>query len=208
MPGRGGMTLTGRAGEVMQELAKAALSYARSRSRELGIDVAELEKLDLHIHLPEGAVPKDGPSAGITIATALISAISKRRIRSDTAMTGEITLRGRVLAIGGLKEKSMAAHRAGIRRIIAPAENKRDLKELPKNVVKDITWFWAETMDDVLREILVEQDVPEALVVAEPMPDSEPATISSDENLPISIEPALTPIIETPTAVQVAKTKK
>lgn len=224
MPGRGVMTLTGRAGEVMQESAKAALSYARSRSRELGIDVIELEKLDLHIHLPEGAVPKDGPSAGITIATALISAISKRRIRSDTAMTGEITLRGRVLAIGGLKEKSMAAHRAGIRRIIAPAENKRDLKELPKNVVKDITWFWAETMDDVLREILVEQDVPEALVAAmplsdigpatlslvvvEPLSDIGPATISSDETLPISIEPFISPIVEIPAvAVQVAKPK-
>jgi ATP-dependent Lon protease len=207
MPGRGSMMLTGRAGEVMQESAKAALSYARSRNRELGIDIAELEKLDLHIHLPEGAVPKDGPSAGITMATAIISAISKRRIRSDTAMTGEITLRGRVLAIGGLKEKSMAAHRAGIRRIIAPAENKRDLKELPKNIVKDIEWHWVESMDDVIREILVQQDIPEALINAEAAtPVADDTTSQVEEPLPeaAQAETEATPV----TTAQVAKGKR
>ncbi len=164
MPGRGSLTVTGRLGEVMQESAKAALSYARSRSKELGVSTETLDKLDLHIHLPEGAVPKDGPSAGITMATALISAISGRRVRHDTAMTGEITLRGRVLAIGGLKEKSMAAHRAGIKRIIAPMENKRDLRDLPLNVQRDIEWIWVENMDQVLPEILVPEDVPAAMI--------------------------------------------
>jgi ATP-dependent Lon protease len=163
MPGRGNLTVTGRLGEVMKESAQAAMSYARSRSKELGIDIATLDKTDLHIHLPEGAVPKDGPSAGITMATALISALTMRRVRSDTAMTGEITLRGRVLAIGGLKEKSLAAHRAGIKRIIAPAENRRDLRELPKNIQKEIEWVWVSSMDDVVREILVAEDVPMAL---------------------------------------------
>jgi ATP-dependent Lon protease len=178
MPGRGGLTVTGRLGEVMQESAKAAMSYARSRSQELGINLETLEKNDLHIHLPEGAVPKDGPSAGITMATALISALSGRRVRSDTAMTGEITLRGRVLAIGGLKEKSMAAHRAGIKRIIAPAENKRDLREIPKNVVKELEWIWVESMDEVVREILVAEDVPAALAEAAKNAEVTPAQTS------------------------------
>jgi ATP-dependent Lon protease len=175
MPGRGGLTVTGRLGEVMQESAKAAMSYARSRCKELSINIDALEKSDLHIHLPEGAVPKDGPSAGITMATALISALSGRRVRSDTAMTGEITLRGRVLAIGGLKEKSMAAHRAGIKRIIAPAENKRDLKEIPKNVVRELEWVWVENMDEVVREIFVTEDVPVALAESAEKAEITPA---------------------------------
>jgi ATP-dependent Lon protease len=173
IPGRGGLTVTGRLGEVMQESAKAALSYARSRSKELGVSTETLDKLDLHIHLPEGAVPKDGPSAGITMATALISAISSRRVRHDTAMTGEITLRGRVLAIGGLKEKSLAAHRAGIKRIIAPMENKRDLRDLPLNVQREIEWIWVESMDQVLPEIFLAEDIPAALAggaVEQPLP--------------------------------------
>ena len=158
MPGHGGVSVTGRLGEVMQESAKAAMTYVRSRARELGIAADMLEKTDIHIHLPEGAIPKDGPSAGITMATAIISALTNRLVRVDTAMTGEITLRGRVLAIGGLKEKTMAAHRAGIRRIIAPAQNRRDLLELPKNIARDIEWIWAESMDQVVREIYVVSD--------------------------------------------------
>jgi ATP-dependent Lon protease len=186
MPGRGNMTVTGRLGEVMQESAKAALSYAKSRSKELGINVTMLEKTDLHIHLPEGAVPKDGPSAGITIATALISALSGRRVRTDTAMTGEITLRGRVLPIGGLKEKSLAAHRAGVKRIITSIENKKDMRDLPKIVLKEIEWIWVETMDEVIREILVPEDVPTALVeVVEPLAAATgaevPAQIPTDK---------------------------
>jgi ATP-dependent Lon protease len=164
IPGRGGLTVTGRLGEVMQESAKAAMTYVRSRSKELGIDIEKLEKLDLHIHFPEGAVPKDGPSAGITMALAIISALSSRRVRHDTAMTGEVTLRGRVLPIGGLKEKSLAAHRAGIKRILAPAENKRDLRDLPRNIQREIEFIWVETMDQVVSEALVAEDVPPALV--------------------------------------------
>ncbi len=155
MPGKGAMTLTGRAGEVMQESAQAALSYARSRTAHLRIDPDFRDKYDLHIHLPEGAQPKDGPSAGITMATALISALTKRPVRGDTAMTGEITLRGRVLPIGGLKDKTLAAHRHGIRRMIAPAQNRRDFDKLPANIAKEMTFFWVSDMDDVIRAAIL-----------------------------------------------------
>ena len=159
MPGRGGMTITGQAGDVMQESAQAALSYARSRSDQLKIDRDFREKLDLHIHLPEGAQPKDGPSAGITMACALISALTKRPVRNDTAMTGEITLRGRVLAIGGLKDKTLAAHRHGIRRLIAPLDNKRDLIKVPANVQKDMEFIWVSNMDEVIAAaIMLDED--------------------------------------------------
>ena len=156
MPGKGSLTLTGKAGEVMQESAQAALSYARSRADVLGIDPELQSKLDIHIHLPEGATPKDGPSAGITMATALISALTRRPVRHDTAMTGEITLRGRVLAIGGLKEKALAAHRHGVRRVIAPKENQRDFAKLPMVLKREVTFIWASSMDDVVAESLVE----------------------------------------------------
>lgn len=150
MPGRGHLTITGRAGDVMQESARAALSYARARAEVLQIPPDFQEKLDLHIHLPEGATPKDGPSAGITMATALISALTRTAVRADTAMTGEITLRGRVLAIGGLKDKTLAAHRHGIRRLIAPAENRRDLAKIPSNIVAEMEYCFVSTMDEVL----------------------------------------------------------
>ena len=158
MPGKGMLTITGQAGDVMQESARAALSYARSRAELLKIDRDFQEKLDLHIHLPEGAQPKDGPSAGITMATALISALTGRPVRHDVAMTGEITLRGRVLPIGGLKEKTLAAHRYGIRKLIAPAENRRDLALIPKNIQKDMEFFWVENMDQVIAHILLSDD--------------------------------------------------
>jgi ATP-dependent Lon protease len=154
MPGHGNLTITGRLGDVMQESARAALSYARSRATALQIDPDFQEKTDLHIHLPEGAIPKDGPSAGITMAAALISALTRQPLRHDTAMTGEITLRGRVLPIGGLKEKVLAAHRAGMKRVIAPAENRRDLLELPRNVRRDLEFLWVEDMDHVLEAML------------------------------------------------------
>jgi ATP-dependent Lon protease len=161
MPGRGSLTITGRAGDVMQESARAALSYARSRAEHLKIAKDFQEKIDLHIHLPEGATPKDGPSAGITMATALISAVTGRPVRNDIAMTGEITLRGRVLPIGGLKDKTLAAHRAGIRRMMAPLENKQDLIKIPERIRREMEFNWVETMDQVIAVALMSNDVVE-----------------------------------------------
>ncbi|HVL24264.1 MAG TPA: endopeptidase La [Thermomicrobiales bacterium] len=155
MPGRGNLTITGQAGDVMQESARAALSYARSRAEELKIDRDFQEKLDLHIHLSEGATPKDGPSAGITMATALISALTQRPIRNDTAMTGEITLRGRVLAIGGLRDKALAAHRHGLRRLIAPIDNQRDMREIPENVREEMEFIFVSSMDEVIQAAII-----------------------------------------------------
>ncbi|MBA3336447.1 MAG: endopeptidase La [Chloroflexia bacterium] len=171
MPGRGTLTITGRAGDVMQESARAALSYARSRAAQLNIDPDFQEKIDLHIHLPEGATPKDGPSAGITMATAVISALTRRPVRNDTAMTGEITLRGRVLAIGGLKDKSLAAHRHGIRRLIAPADNGRDLAKMPANILRDMEFIFVANMDQVIQAaILLDPTQVTSLETAEEAP--------------------------------------
>jgi ATP-dependent Lon protease len=154
MPGRGNLTITGRAGDVMQESARAALSYARSRAVAFDIEPDFQEKNDIHIHLPEGATPKDGPSAGITMATALISALSKRPVRADVAMTGEITLRGRVLPIGGLKDKALAAHRVGIRRLIVPTDNERDHVKVPEKIAGQMEFIWVENMDQVIAQAL------------------------------------------------------
>lgn len=155
MPGRGNLTITGQAGDVMQESARAALSYARSRAEELKIDKNFQEKIDLHIHLAEGATPKDGPSAGITMATALISALTQRPIRNDTAMTGEITLRGRVLGIGGLRDKALAAHRHGMKQLIAPVDNQRDMRDIPENVRNEMKFIFAATMDEVIQAAIM-----------------------------------------------------
>jgi ATP-dependent Lon protease len=183
MPGRGSLTITGRLGDVMQESARAALSFARSRATALKIDPDFQEKTDLHIHLPEGAIPKDGPSAGITMASALISALTRHPLRHDTAMTGEITLRGRVLPIGGLKEKVLAAHRAGMKRVVAPAENRRDLLELPRNVRRDLEFIWVEDMDQVLAAIMAPAPAADqAAVVPADQPDGAPAPDDSVES--------------------------
>jgi ATP-dependent Lon protease len=159
MKGKGTLMLTGQLGDVMQESAHAALSYARANARSLDIPkiVTHFDKMDIHIHVPEGAIPKDGPSAGITMATALISAVSKRPVRHDVGMTGEITLRGRVLAIGGFKEKVLAAHRAGLKTVIVPQENQRDMAEIPRNVKRRLEFVFVNRMEEVLATALLKK---------------------------------------------------
>ena len=150
MPGKGKLTLTGQLGEVMRESAMAAFSYARSHSSALGISNQISKATDVHIHVPEGAVPKDGPSAGVAMATSLISALTGTKTKRDVAMTGEITLRGRVMEIGGVKDKVIAAHRAGIKTIVLPQDNQKDMDDVPDKVKKDIKFVFASHLDQVL----------------------------------------------------------
>ncbi|MBC8420748.1 MAG: endopeptidase La [Proteobacteria bacterium] len=155
MPGKGNLVLTGKLGEVMRESAQAALSYVRSRARNFKLPDNFYEKIDIHVHVPEGAIPKDGPSAGITIATSIVSALTRNPVNRNIAMTGEITLRGRILPIGGLKEKILAAHRAGVTKVLIPIENKKDIAEIPAKILKKVEIGLVEHMDDVLREALI-----------------------------------------------------
>jgi ATP-dependent Lon protease len=154
MPGGKGFQITGSLGNVMQESAKAALSFVRSRSEKLGLDPAFFEKNDIHLHIPAGSTPKDGPSAGVTMATSLVSLVSGSPVRPDVGMTGEITLRGQVLPVGGIKEKVLAAHRSGLKTIILPTRNEADLEDLPEEVRKSIHFIFAESVDDVLASAL------------------------------------------------------
>jgi ATP-dependent Lon protease len=167
MPGKGKLTLTGKLGDVMQESAQAALSFVRSKAPEFGLPEDFHSKLDIHIHVPEGAIPKDGPSAGITMATTLVSALTKIPVRRDVAMTGEITLRGKVLPIGGVKEKVLAAHRAGVKNIILPRDNEKDLADIPKNVLDVIDTHLVSQMDEVLK-----------IALASPLPTRLPAVVA------------------------------
>ena len=169
MPGKGTLMLTGKLGDVMQESAQAAMSYVRSKAAEFGIPHDFNRKTDVHIHVPEGAIPKDGPSAGITLATALVSALTGVRARKDVAMTGEITLRGKVLPIGGVKEKVLAAHRAGVKNIVLPKDNEKDLADIPKNVLDALNIYLVEGMDEVLK-----------IALAAPLPAPLPAGSGDD----------------------------
>ena len=182
VPGKGKLTITGKIGDVMQESAQAAMSYVRSRADELGLDKDFYQNIDVHIHIPEGAIPKDGPSAGVTMATCLVSALTKIPVRHDTAMTGEITLRGRVLPIGGLKEKILAAHRGGITRILIPIENEKDLQEVPANILRAVHVEPVDHLDAVLRNALVLAEPDEFLAKNETMVDEDPLYSSDTPN--------------------------
>ncbi len=184
VPGKGKLLITGKLGEVMQESAQAALSYVRSKADTLGLPEEFYRKIDIHVHVPEGAIPKDGPSAGITIGTSIISALVKIPVKRDVAMTGEITLRGRVLPIGGLKEKIIAAHRHQIKTVIIPRENEKDIKEIPARILRVVDLIPVDHMDEVLKQALSVDD-PESLFKAEPPPvTTEPAYVPEEERPP------------------------
>ena len=157
MPGKGRMQITGKLGDVMQESVKAAKSFIRSKSLEYGIIPPVFEKQDFHIHVPEGATPKDGPSAGIGMVTSIVSAITNNPVKRDVAMTGEVTLTGQVLPIGGLKEKLLAAHRAGIKQVLIPKDNEKDLVDMPKKIIDDIKITPVEYADEVLKIALTKE---------------------------------------------------
>ncbi len=182
MPGKGKLIITGKLGDVMQESAQAAMSYIRSRANELGFEKDFYQKVDIHIHVPEGGIPKDGPSAGITMATALASALTRIPIRHDVAMTGEITLRGRVLPIGGLKEKVLAAHRGGVKTVLVPLENEKDIRDIPAAILKTVRLVLVDHMDDVLKRALVLEDPDSFLrpAAAELEPKTPPPPISPE----------------------------
>jgi ATP-dependent Lon protease len=186
VPGKGRQTKTGSLGDVMQESIQAALTFVRSRCTVLGIPSDFHEKFDLHVHVPEGATPKDGPSAGIGMCTALVSVLTGIPVRADVAMTGEITLRGQVLPIGGLKEKLLAAQRGGIKHVIIPSENERDLKEIPENVKARLNIVPVKWMDDVLEFALERMPKPPLQDAAEEAREAPPETPPEDTKVTIN----------------------
>jgi ATP-dependent Lon protease len=194
MPGSGRLTVTGQLGDVMRESVDAAHSYVRSRAAQIGIPDEAFKEYDVHVHLPAGAIPKDGPSAGISLTLAIASALSQRPVRRDVAMTGEVTLRGKVLEIGGVKEKVLAAYRAGLRQLIMPKANEKDLREVPEEVKKQIAFTFVPTMDDVLRLALL----PSHSETEVPTETDEGDLLSADStpSLPIEREAALRPTAE------------
>ena len=180
LPGKGDLLLTGKLGDVMRESGQAAMSYARGRAAQLGLDKWFYRDLDVHVHVPEGAIPKDGPSAGITIASALVSALTGIATRTNVAMTGEITLRGTVLPIGGLNEKAVAARRAGIRTILIPQGNAKDLVEIPDEVREDLEFIKVENMDQVLEHAL--ERLPASMVATPPVvPDATVPPVTGEQ---------------------------
>jgi ATP-dependent Lon protease len=198
MPGSGRLTVTGQLGDVMRESVDAAFSYVRSRAESIGIPEETFKEFDVHVHLPAGAIPKDGPSAGISLTLAIASALAQRPVRRDVAMTGEVTLRGKVLEIGGVKEKVLAAYRAGLRQLIMPASNEKDLRDVPDEVRQNMAFTFVATMDEVLRLALL--SLPDAGLVDRPeapstrgdgAPDERPpAPAESSAKLRVSTEPA------------------
>jgi ATP-dependent Lon protease len=194
MPGKGSLVMTGQLGDVMKESAQAAMSFVRTRSKWLGLEDNFLEKSDIHVHIPAGAIPKDGPSAGVTMFVALVSLLTNKKIRHDVAMTGEITLRGNVLPVGGIKEKLLAAHRAGIKRVIVPERNVKDLMDVPEQARREMEIVSVSKMDQLLPYALTE--LPDALKgVMEPSGDPVPGKIPE-------IYPGLRPPVDVPPAPQ------
>ena len=188
MDGPGGMQLTGQLGDVMKESGRAALSWVRAHTQQLGLNPDFYKQYDIHIHVPEGAVPKAGPSAGVTMTTSLVSALTGIPVRQDIAMTGEITLRGRVLPIGGLKEKTLAAYRAGIRTLIIPKENEKDLEEIPAHVLKLFKVVKVTALDEVLQTALTRKPTP-----YQPSPEPPKQEIPAELDLSAGANPAPRP---------------
>jgi len=183
MEGKGRLTLTGKLGDVMQESAQAAMSYVRSRSAQFGLAKDFYRNIDIHVHVPEGAIPKDGPSAGITICTSIVSALTKIPVRRDVTMTGEITLRGKVLPIGGVKEKLLAAHRMGLRTVLLSKDNEKDLADIPQDILSSLTVKFVETMDEVLQVALERPIVPVEHAAVAPVTEPFVAGAEKDASL-------------------------